>query len=169
MGLLDIFKLQSKQTSSIVREAGATLYPDKIVIVTVDRIKDLYGITSTSVTTLGPETGSECLGQTVRYHLEQSKDNIKKPKDIDDRYAKFLKAAGFKNRKEHHSNALHLMIHEKEGKISLSPMINGGPTGKNRGFSDTPHQPFIVDVRVSHTELGDALKLGWTKCVSNYP
>jgi hypothetical protein len=170
MGLLDIFKLQSKQTASIVRQAGATLYPDKIVIQTVDRIKDLYSITSTNVTILGLKASSEFLGQTLRYHLEQSRDNIKKPKDIgDDRYAKFLKAAGFKNRKEHHRNALHLVIGEKDGKIDLSPMINRGPTGKKGGFYNTQHQPLVVDVKVSDTELGDALRLGWTKCVSNYP
>jgi hypothetical protein len=169
MGLLDIFKLQSKLTISIVRQAGATLYPDKIVIETVDRIKDLYSITSTNVTILGLEAGSEFLGQTLRYHLEQSRDNIKKPKDIDDRYAKFIKAAGFKNRKEHYKNALHLSVYEKDGKITLTPMINGGPTGKNRGFSNTQHQPFVVAVKVSDAELGEVLKVGWTKCVSNYP
>jgi hypothetical protein len=141
------------------------LYPDKIVIETVDRIKDLYGVISTNVTILDPKADSALLGQTLRQHLEKSRDNLKKTTDIDGRYAAYLKAAGFKNRKEHHRNAFHLIIHEKDDKISLAPTINWGPAGKNRGFVNTKDQPFVVDIKASNTELGDALRQGWTKCM----
>ena len=78
MGLWDIFKPQSKQEGSTAKWAGATLYPDKIVIETEDRIKDLYGVISSSVTVLDPKADSQLLGQTLRYHREQSRDNLKK-------------------------------------------------------------------------------------------
>ncbi|MBL0741397.1 contact-dependent growth inhibition system immunity protein [Chryseolinea lacunae] len=167
MNILEIFKLGQKKHKPKVLGAGATLYPDKIVIETVDRIKDSYGIISTYLTILHPDGDSILLGQTLRHHLGQSRDDLKMTKDIDGKYTDYLKKAGFKNRKEHYRNALHLMISEKDGKIRLAPTINGGPTGKNRGFMGTKEEPISVDSNVSDVELGDMLKLGWSKCVCN--
>jgi hypothetical protein len=166
MGLLDIFKLRQKQPTG--KSAGATLYPNKIVIGTVDQIKDLYGVISANVTILDSNADSDFLGQTLRYHLEQSRDNLKKTTNIAERYEEYLKAAGFKNKKEHHRNALHLTIYEKDNIISIAPTINWGPTGKNRGFSNTKDEPLTLDSNVSGKELGDALRLAWSKCVCKF-
>lgn len=168
MNILEIFKTGQKTRKPTVLGAGATLYPDKIVIETVDRIKDSYGIISTNLTILDTNVESNLLGQTLKHHLGHSIDDLKMTKNIDGRYTDYLKKAGFKNRKEHHRNALHLMINQKEGKISLAPTINEGPTGKNRGFNGTKEEPVTVDSNVSDSELGDIIKLGWGKCVCNY-
>ena len=167
MNIWEIFKLGPRTRKPTVLGAGATLYPDKIVIETVDRIKDSYGVLSTNITILDPNVESNLLGQTLRHHLGQSRDDLKMIKDIEGQYAEYLKKAGFKNRKEHHRHALHLMISQKDGKISLAPTINGGPTGKNRGFMGTKEEPIKVDINVSDPELGDIIKLGWSKCVCN--
>jgi len=167
MNILEIFKLGQKKHKATVLGAGATLYPDKVVIETVDRIKDSYGVISTNLTILAPNVESNLLGQTLRHHLGQSRGDLKMTKDIDGQYAEYLKKAGFKNRKEHHRNALHLMISQKDGKISLAPTINGGPTGKKRGFMGTKEEPISMDSNVSDSELGDMIKSGWSKCVCN--
>jgi hypothetical protein len=167
MGLLDIFR-KNKIKRPIIKGAGATLYPDKIVIETVDRIKDLYGVISTNVTLLDPNVGSDVLARTLRHHLEQSRDDLKQTIDTEGRYKDYLKAVGFKNRKEHHKNALHLIIHQEGDRISLEPTINGGPTGKNRGFVNTKDEPITVDISIPDDELGNTIRLGWSKCVCNY-
>ena len=141
------------------------MYPDKIVIETVDRIKDLYSVVSSDVSVLDPDVESGLLGRTLRYHLEKSRDGISQKTNIDRRYDDFLKAAGLKNIKEQYRNALHLIIHEKDDKISLGPTSNGGPTGQNRGFRNTKDQPLIVDTNATDMELGDSVRLGWSKCM----
>ncbi|HZB13129.1 MAG TPA: contact-dependent growth inhibition system immunity protein [Chryseolinea sp.] len=167
MGLLDIFN-KNKIKRPTIKGAGATLYPDKIVIETVDRIKDLYGVVSTNVTLLDSKVGSDVLGRTLRHHLEQSRDDLKKTIDTEGRYNDYLKAVGFKNRKEQYKNALHLIIHQDGDRISVAPTINGGPTGKNRGFGNTKDEPMTVDISITDEELGNTLRLGWSKCVCNY-
>jgi len=168
MNILEIFKPGQGVRKPTLLGAGATLYPDKIVIETVDRIKDSYGVISTNLTILDPGAESNLLGQTLKHHLGMSRNDLKMTNDIDGRYAAYLKKAGFKNRKEHHRNALHLAIHQKDLKISFAPTINGGPTGKNRGFMGTKEEPITVDSNASDSELGDMMKLGWSKCVCSY-
>ena len=168
MGIFDIFNIH-KNNGPAVKSAGATFYPDKIVLETVDRIKDLYGVTSVNVTVLHSNADSALLGITLRHHLEQSRDNIKKPKDIDDGYKQYLEAAGLRNIKEHYWNALHLIISQEDNVITLTPTRNGGPTGKTRGFANSKEEPLILDATVSDQDLGDAVLQGWAKCVCNYP
>jgi CDI immunity protein len=162
MGLFDMFGV----TKTTIQDAAATLYPDKIVIETVDRIKNSYGVISANVTVLNANVELETLGRTLRHHLNMSRDNLKE-KDTKDSYNDYLKAAGFKTRKEHHKNALHLTVHKKDGKIFLEPTINGGPTGKNRGFANTSDRPIAVDGDITDAELGEMIRHGWSKCVCN--
>ena len=156
MGLFDIFKHKTK-----IKGAGATLYPDKIVIETVDRISNSYGVTSSNVTILKADVDSVTLGQTLRRHLDQSRDNLKTTETGD--YKDYLKAARFKRRKEHYKNATHLTVDKRNDKISLNPTINGGPTGKDRGFLETK-ETIILSTTVTDKELGDQIRYGWSKC-----
>jgi len=162
MGLLSIFNTKPK-----TKGAGATLYPDKIILGTVDRIKNSYEVITANVTVLDANVDSELLGKALRYHLDQSRDNLRAD-DATERYKDYLKAAGFKTRKEHHKNALHMMVSQKDGKIFLEPTINGGPTGKNRGFASVPGEPIAVDEGVTNKELGDMLRVSWSKCTCNH-
>jgi hypothetical protein len=159
MGIFSIFIPRKK-----IQGAGATLYPDKIVIETVNRIKNSSGVISANVTILSANEDSETLGQTLRKHLYESRDDLKEKETGE--YKDYLKAAGFKNRNEHHKNALYLGVDQRNGKISLSPTINGGPTGKNRGFSEIKDS-IVLDTTITDKELGKQLRLGWSKCVCN--
>ena len=87
--------------------------------------------------------------------------------DTADRYKDYLKAAGFKTRKEHYKNALHLTISQKDDEIFIEYTINGGPTGKDRGFANTTDKPIAVSENTTHKELGDAIRLGRSKCICN--
>jgi len=162
MGLLSIFNTKPK-----TKGAGATLYPGKIVLGTVDRIKNSYEVITANVTVLEANVDSETLGKTLRHHLNQSRDNLRAD-DATERYKDYLKAAGFKTRKEHYKNALHLMVGQTDCKIFLEPTINGGPTGENRGFASTKDEPIAVDENATNKELGDMMRHGWSKCVCNY-
>jgi len=157
MGFFSIFKTRDK-----IQGAGATLYPDKIVIGTIDRIKNSYGVFSANVTVINANEDSESLGQILRRHLHQSRDNLKERETGE--YKDYLKASGFKSRKEHYKNALYLTVDQRNGKISLRPTINGGPTGKNRGFSETT-ESIVLDAAITDKELGDHIRLAWSKCV----
>jgi len=162
MGLLSIFNTKPK-----TKGAGATLYPDKIVLGTVDRIKNSYEVITGNVTVLDANADNETLGRVLRHHLDQSSDNLR-ANDARERYKDYLKAAGFKTKKEHHKNALHMMVSQRDGKIFLEPTINGGPTGKNRGFANTKDEPIAVDENATNKEMGDMMRRGWSKCMCNY-
>jgi hypothetical protein len=48
MSIFNIFKREKdNQQKDTVLQASATLYPDKILIVTIDRVKEGFGISST--------------------------------------------------------------------------------------------------------------------------
>jgi hypothetical protein len=161
MGLLTFFKIKEKVQRPIIKGAGATLYPDKIVIATINRIKDSYGVTSANVTVLGTEVTSQTLGQTLRKHLDQSRDDLKEAETGE--YKDYLKSAGFKNEREHYKNALYITIDQKGNKISLGPTINGGAKGVNRGFAHIAGE-VVLDASISDKELGNHLRLVWSKC-----
>ncbi|HMJ70385.1 MAG TPA: contact-dependent growth inhibition system immunity protein [Cyclobacteriaceae bacterium] len=168
MGILDLFKKNTRQEGKVLG-AGATLYPDKITIETVDRLKAPYGVVSPkNITVLKSGADHETLGKVLRHHLTQSKDDLKRNTDIEKRYRQYLEAAGFKSIKDHYKNALHLMIHQKNGKISIGPTINGGATGKNRGFLNTTEGPITVEATISDIELGDLIRSGWSKCEKSH-
>ena len=75
--------------------------------------------------------------------------------------------AGFKNGKEHHKNALHLTISQRQNLITISPTRNGGYTGKDRGFLGIKDAHVIVNADIDNLTLGGKIKEGWTKCECN--
>jgi hypothetical protein len=135
-------------------EANATLYPDKILIETTDRVKEGFGISSMKLTILPVNTDNQNLGSTLRYHLNLSRSDLKIPKDYKEHYKNFLVRAGFKNGKEHHRNALNLAISQKQNLITISPSKNGGYTGKERGFHGIKDTDIIVGSDIDNFTLG---------------
>lgn len=71
MGIFNIFIRQNKpiQKDSVL-SAGATLYPEKILIETIDTVKEGFGISSTNITLLPINVEAEALGAVVRHHLK---------------------------------------------------------------------------------------------------
>lgn len=174
MSILNIFKRQkdTRHQEVILQEeailqASATLYPDKILIETIDRVKEGFGISSTTISTLPIEIDVETLGSTIRDHLSLTKTGLTIPKDYKKHYKDFLDKAGFKNGKEHHKNALHLTISQRQNQIRISPTKNGGYTGKDRGSIGIKDADIIVNADIDNSALGDKLKEGWPKCECN--
>src|SRR4051812_14679807 len=103
MSILNIFKRHADtQGREGILQASATLYPDKILIGTIDRIKEGFGISSTEITTLPVDADSEVIGSTIRKHLTLTRSGLKIPQDYKQHYKDFLKIAGFKSGRQHH-------------------------------------------------------------------
>ena len=168
MNILNIFK-QRKDTvlKDRILQASATLYPDKIIIATIDRLTSGGGISSTNITLLPHDSDPSLLGSTVRQHLSLTKENLPIPSDWKQHYADFLKQVGFKNGKEHHKNALLLNLHQKDDTITISPTNNGGYTGKDRGFLGIKDSDININVDIDNTTLGEKINDSWAKCKCN--
>src|ERR1700753_665136 len=138
MGFLDIFKkkeveppLKKEVSMPIVPRAGATLYPDKIIIDTVDSLTVGYGLTSTTNFSILPvDSNNELLGAKIKSHLNLSLMNQPIPADFKENTKSWLKARGFKTGKSQYIMAKHLSISLKDSQLTISASINGGPTGK---------------------------------------
>ena len=168
MSIFNIFK-REKNTQQIdaVLQASATLYPDKILIETVDRVKEGFGISSTNISTLPVDVDNDTLGSTLRHHLNSTQAGLSIPKDYKKHYQDFLDKAGFKNGKEHHKNALHLTVTQRQDKITISPTKNGGYTGKDRGFLGIKDSNIVLTADIDNVTLADKIKEGWSKCECN--
>ena len=165
MRIFNIFKRQKHtQPKEVFFQASATLYPDKIVIETIDRVKEGFGISSMNISSLPVDTDINTLGSTIRLHLNLTKTGLPIPKDYKQHYKDFLDKAGFKNGKEHHENALLLNISQRRNKIFISPTKNGGYSGKHRGFLGIKDSDIVIDSNVDNSTLADKIKYGWTKC-----
>lgn len=168
MSILNIFKRKKEaQAKDIILQANAILYPNKILIATLDRAKEGFGISSANITTLPIDTDLEVLGSIIRHYMGLTKTGLPIPKDYKQHYHDFLKRAGFKNGKEHHRNALLLNILQKGNQIIIGPTRNGGYTGKDRGFLGIKDSDIILNADIDNTMLGDKIKFGWTKCECN--
>ncbi|PZR09694.1 MAG: hypothetical protein DI539_21810 [Flavobacterium psychrophilum] len=165
MKIINIFKRQKDARLNVnTLHAGATLYPDKILIETIDRVKEGFGISSTNISILPLDTDKNVLGSTIRHHLNLTRFGLAIPKEYKKHYQDFLDKAGFKNGKEHHKNALYLTIVLKQNQIIIGPTKNGGHTGKDRGFLGVKGADIVVNADIDNSVLGDKIKEGWSKC-----
>lgn len=168
MSIFNIFKhKKDTQQRDNVLQASATLYPNKIIIETIDRVKEGFGISSTNISTLPVDTDNDTLGSTIRHHLNSTRTGLTIPKDYKKHYQDFLDKAGFKNGKEHHKNALYLTISQRQNQIIINPTKNGGYTGKDRGFLGIKDSDINVAVDIDNSTLADKIKEGWSKCECN--
>jgi hypothetical protein len=156
--------LYMAQTIELILQASVTLYPDKILIVTIDRVIAGFGILSTNLSILPIDVDLATLGSTIQQHLHLTKGDLSIPDDYKKHYKDFLAKAGFKNGKEHHANALQLGIFQRHNQITINPTKNGGYTGKDRGFVDLKDSDIIVNADIVNSVLGEKIKEGWTKC-----
>ncbi|RZK34284.1 MAG: hypothetical protein EOO61_13860 [Hymenobacter sp.] len=147
-----------------ILQAGATLYPDKIIIETLDRVMEGFAISSAKVTVLPIGADVGLLGMTVREHMALTTADLHLPRNHKQHYAEFLKQAGFVSGKEHHKNALRLELYQSGKTITLSPTRNGGYTGKGKGFLEIEGSKITITAEAGHAELGERLRSGWAKC-----
>jgi CDI immunity protein len=168
MSLLKLFKKKEHTAQVKTQQANASLYPDRILVATEEKTVVGYSITTPNITKLPADATAESIGQTIRKHLSLSKTDVPAPSDFKAMYQDFLNKAGFKNAKAHHKNARHLSIYQKGQAINITPTINGGATGKERGFLGSKDMPSIeVNESLSDKELGEQIKEAWLKCSDN--
>lgn len=168
MNIFNIFSRKKNTTQEeSVLQANATLYPNKILIATIDRVKEGFGISSTNISILSVDIDNLTLGSTIRQHLNSTRNSLTIPKDYKKHYQDFLDKVGFKNGKEHHKNAFHLIISQRQNKITISPTKNGGFTGKDRGFIGIKDSDIIVTTDIDNSLLAGKIKEGWSKCECN--
>ena len=168
MNIHNIFrrKKDRRQDESIL-QASATLYPDKILIESVDRVKEGFGISSTNIATLPVDIDSETLGITIRHYLSLTRQGLPIPTDYKKHYQNYLDKAGFKTGKEHHKSALQLIVSQRQNHITISPTKNGGYTGKDRGFLFIKNADVVVNDDIDNLTLGNRIKESWTTCECN--
>jgi hypothetical protein len=164
MSLLNLFRRKATTAAVKVLQASATLYPEKILIETIDRVKDGFGISSPNLTTLPVNASSELIGSKLKHHLSLTKHDLNIPKDYKKHYDDFLRAAGFNNAKQHHKDALHLAVDERDENITIRPTCNAGATGNDHGFLGIKGTEIKMKSDVSNQELGDAIRAAWSKC-----
>jgi hypothetical protein len=164
MSLLNLFGRKTTTSAVKVLQASATLYPDKILIETIDRVKEGFGISSLNLALLPIDASSELIGSKLKYHLSLTQHNLNIPKDYKKHYNSFLGAAGFKNAKQHHKDALHLTIDQRDENITIHPTRNAGATGKDSGFLGIKGTEIKLNSDISNQQLGNAIRAAWLKC-----
>jgi hypothetical protein len=166
MSFLKPFKTKAHAAQPKIEQAIATLYPEQILIATVDRTVVGYSITTPEISKLPVDAIFESIGQTVKKHLSLSKTEVPAPSDFNTLYQEFLKAAGFENAKAHYKGARYLSIYQKDNEIVITPTVNGGATGKEGGFLGSKDIPTIhVNASISDNELGAQIRKAWSNCV----
>lgn len=147
--------------------ALAILYPDKIIIDTLDKVKAGFNIVSTNPTILATDSENQILGRTVREHLDSSKYDLKNPSQADFKILQenFLKSYGFKTLKKYHENAKYLSITEQGAEIILEPTKNGGSIGKEKGFSQIMEKSISISKNINDDELGKLIRKEWQNCI----
>jgi hypothetical protein len=79
-----------------ILKANAILYPDKIVVETMDTVKEGFSITSSKISILPFDIDTSKLGSTIRHHLNLTEINMTIPKDYKQHYSDYLKQLGLK-------------------------------------------------------------------------
>jgi len=145
----------------------AILYPDKIVIDTLHKVKAGFNIVSASPTILTIDSENQILGRTVREHLDSTKYDLKNPSQADFKILQenFLKSYGFKTLKKYHESAKYLSISEQNEEIILEPTKNGGATGNDKGFSSILEKKISISKNINDEELGKLIKETLQECI----
>lgn len=143
------------------------LYPDKIIIDTLDMVKAGFTIMAANPTILATDVTNQTLGKTVRIHLNSTKYGLKNPSQTEFKTLQqsFLKSYGFTTLKKFHENAKYLSITEQEAEITLEPTKNGGPTGKGKGFSEIPEKSITIAKSMNDAYLGELIKTELHECI----
>jgi hypothetical protein len=141
-------------------------YPDKILFETIHQIKDSYSIRSAEVRFLDSETSDLEIGKTILMHLALSKSGIKKPsdqerKEINETYRRIT---GLRSIKEQMKDSQYVLIDREGNKIEFTPTINGGTSGKAKGYDFLPDDSLTIDYIEDFALIGNTFNLALQKC-----
>ncbi len=115
-----------------------------------------------------PGTSSdEEIGEVIVKHLDLSKTGIsdsERERKFNDIQEKYKISTGLKTIKSQMKDAKYVSVSRTNGQIRFSPTLNGGSTGKDRGYLFNPKDDFILDDANNKSLIGNFLNLAWGKC-----
>ena len=112
---------------------GIYEYPDKYIIVTLDTLEHGGGIETDKITVVPKDINNLEFSELILNHLELSKSGIKNF-DKNKRKKDMIKATGLKTLKAQMQDSKYVSINRINEKYSISPTVNGGTSGPNRGY-----------------------------------
>ncbi len=158
-----ITKIFSKKVKP--KRINVETYPDKIVLITLNQIKNSYWTNTAEIEILEINSSIELIGKIIRKQLSLSKYGTKALTDYErkERNEKSKKILKFKSVKESMKNSKLVTISEQDGKIIFSPSKNNGSIGKNRGY-EYLKESIEVKIDVNNETLGETYKNALEKC-----
>lgn len=146
------------------RRGSVTIYPNRINIDTYHKVgKEPWDWCSAlDVTKLPADASKEEIGKAIRHHLELTRYNVKveKPKMgvVSVYWLRYLDAHGVKDEAELHEGAVRVEVYELEGNVRLVPTINGGSSGRDRGFHEKDWRTVECKLTDSDEKIGDKVR-----------
>ncbi len=156
---------QSKiKSPTLEKSIAATLYPDKIIIVTRNRKDPGTWYSTDFFTILAVDIDSLTLGRTMINHLEESTerdisyDQIKSIRD------NFRKKSKFKTEKAVMQDAKYVSIFLLDNVIRFESYKNMVTKGGQKEFYRIPDSILALSFVNDYTFIGEHLRNAWEKC-----
>jgi hypothetical protein len=154
------------RTKPIKQRIGVTKYPDKILVETIHQIKNSYSIRGVEISLLNSDTSELEIGKTIMKHLALSKSGIKSPNDQTRKETNeaYKRITGLKTMKAQMKDSLYVLIDREGNKIEFTPTINGGSSGKAKGYDFLPNDSLTIDHAEDFELIGSSFNLVLHKC-----
>lgn len=147
---------------SVFKKAGAIRYPDRILIETWHSEPDGFSIVSGEVTFISADVPDEELGALLVRHLGLSLNKIPLSDKTQDQLYK--EATGLKTLRAQMKDARFVAVCLAGFRITLTPTVNGGPTGADAGYTHKTDEEISVINSTDYARIGQALRKAWAIC-----
>ena len=144
--------------------AQAILYPERIIIVTVNNYKDILYYATDELTILPVNIDEEQLAKVVIKHLDNSKLHANSKEDRKTLRDSFKRKSGFKTEKDYVNNAKYLSIYKNKVEIVIEPFDNR-LSEKDKLFYRIPSSIITCTLPCDNALLGSYIREGWSKCL----
>ena len=150
----------------IKQRIGITKYPNKIIFETIHQIKNSYSIRGAEISLLDADTSELEIGKAIMKHLALSKSGIKSPDDKawKETNEAYKRITGLKTMKEQMKDSRYVSVDREGNKIEFTPTINGGTSGKAKGYDFLPDDSLTIDYVEDFEIIGSSFKLALQKC-----
>ena len=151
--------------NQVIQTASAILYPNKIIIVTMNITGQGSYYTTDDLTILPVDSSFEVLGRVISAHLFRSK--FVKPGLVNYReeQKKYLKKGKLKSEPDSRKDARYVRIDRMKSVLSFRPMENQISKGRSGALYGMPNDIFHIEDSNDYVSIGHAIKDGWTKCI----
>ena len=164
MKILNKLFLKTPSVIDFGQEASVIFYPNRILCETQNKSKSGFWVRTDNVTFLNIDATDYQLGETLKKHLNSSIYTEQPMSEIKQLQEKYKKVTGLKSIKEQMKDSLLLTVHRDNANLTLTPTINGGTSGDDKGYSYLNKENIVLDSNIGSADLGIAIRLGWTKC-----